>query len=208
MVRVYGPAMSIDASGTLASTIVFSKWKGRNYIRERVIPANPKSGGQVGMRACFAWLTQQWASIAAGEPVWFKVDPPAIPPGHVGQVVVRLRQRPERETLHLGLKHAGGIVPVTALVQPDHPRVAGVGLAPALDAVYLYFRHPAGGKRAPSKILLDGVDVTASALIGQNCTVDTIPAVVRLGAPCGPGVGWRTAGIDGLFFLTVSASQS
>lgn len=60
MVKVLGPAMSLDASGSLASTIVFSKWKGRNYIRQLVTPANPRSGGQVGMRAMFKFLTQHW----------------------------------------------------------------------------------------------------------------------------------------------------
>ena len=47
MVRVYGPAMSLDASGTLAETITFTKWKGRNVLRQRVIPTNPKTGPQV-----------------------------------------------------------------------------------------------------------------------------------------------------------------
>jgi len=66
MVKLAGPAMSLDASGTLAGTITFSKWKGRPYARARVIPSNPKSGGQVGMRGMFAFLSQQWASLTAG----------------------------------------------------------------------------------------------------------------------------------------------
>lgn len=65
MVKLAGPAMSLDASGTLANTLVFSKWKGRPYVRSRVVPSNPKSGGQVGMRSMFRFLTQQWASIGA-----------------------------------------------------------------------------------------------------------------------------------------------
>ena len=64
MVRVYGPAMSLDASGTLANTLVFSKWKGRNYVRERVIPSNPKSGAQTGRRAMMKFLAQGWAALA------------------------------------------------------------------------------------------------------------------------------------------------
>ncbi len=67
MVKVQGPAMSLDASGSLAGTIVFSKWKGRNYVRERVIPANPKSGGQVGVRAMFKFLAQDWVNRSAGD---------------------------------------------------------------------------------------------------------------------------------------------
>lgn len=60
MVRVNAPAMSLDASGTLAGTMVFSKWKGRNYVRQRVIPANPKTVKMVSVRAMFKFLTQRW----------------------------------------------------------------------------------------------------------------------------------------------------
>jgi len=67
MVRVNGPMMSLAASGTLANTIVFSIWKGRPYARERVVPSNPKSGGQVGRRAMFRFLTQNWAALTTVE---------------------------------------------------------------------------------------------------------------------------------------------
>lgn len=65
MTKVYGPLMSLDASGTLAKAVTFSKWKGRNYVRQRVIPSNPKSGAQVGRRAMFTFLTQEWAALLA-----------------------------------------------------------------------------------------------------------------------------------------------
>ena len=65
MVKVAGPLMSFDASGTLANTATFSKWKGRNYVRQRVIPSNPKSALQVSTRAMLRFLSQHWASIAA-----------------------------------------------------------------------------------------------------------------------------------------------
>lgn len=67
MVKVYGPMMSLDASGTLADAITFSKWKGRNYVRERVIPSNPKSGAQVGRRAMFKFLCQDWINLAGAD---------------------------------------------------------------------------------------------------------------------------------------------
>ncbi len=66
MVKVYGPAMSLAASGSLANTITFSSWKGRAYVRERVVPANPRSGGQVGMRAMFKYLAQVWDGLTDG----------------------------------------------------------------------------------------------------------------------------------------------
>lgn len=67
MVRVQAPALSLDASGSLGGAMVYSKWKGRPYVRALVTPANPKSGGQVGMRSMLKWLSQQWASLTAGE---------------------------------------------------------------------------------------------------------------------------------------------
>lgn len=42
--------MSLDASGTVASTLTASKWKGRNYMRLRIIPSNPSTGGQIAVR--------------------------------------------------------------------------------------------------------------------------------------------------------------
>lgn len=65
MVKVNAPMMSLDATGTLGNAITFSKWKGRNYVRERVIPANPKSGAQVGRRAMMRFITQNWNALSA-----------------------------------------------------------------------------------------------------------------------------------------------
>lgn len=67
MTKVFAPALSLDASGTIGDAIVFSKWKGRHYIRQRVIPANPKSGLQVGFRSMFRFLAQNWAALTAAE---------------------------------------------------------------------------------------------------------------------------------------------
>ncbi len=65
MALVKAPAMSLEASGKLGNAIVFSKWKGRAYVRALVTPANPKSGGQVGVRSMFKFLSQDWASIGS-----------------------------------------------------------------------------------------------------------------------------------------------
>lgn len=65
MALVKAPALSLEASGKLGNAIVFSKWKGRAYVRGLVTPANPKSGGQVGMRAMFKFLSQDWTNIGA-----------------------------------------------------------------------------------------------------------------------------------------------
>ena len=66
MVKVAGPAMSLEASGSLAGVMVFSRWKGRPYVRALVRPSNPKSGGQVGVRSLFKFISQNWAAITSG----------------------------------------------------------------------------------------------------------------------------------------------
>lgn len=65
MVKVQAPCLSLEASGSIAGALVFSKWKGRPYCRSLVKPSNPRSGGQVGMRAMFRWLSQQWNALGA-----------------------------------------------------------------------------------------------------------------------------------------------
>ncbi len=64
MATVKGPLMSIDASGSLGKTIVFTKWKGRNVVRKHVIPANPKSVTQVGLRSVFKFVTQDFTNLS------------------------------------------------------------------------------------------------------------------------------------------------
>lgn len=67
MAIVKGPGFSLDASGSLADAIVFSKWKGRNYIRQLVTPANPRSGAQTGFRSSMSFLAKNWSGLTAGE---------------------------------------------------------------------------------------------------------------------------------------------
>jgi hypothetical protein len=55
--------MSMDASGTVANAITFSRWRGRQYVRRHVVPSNPSTSFQVGIRAMLAVLANQWASI-------------------------------------------------------------------------------------------------------------------------------------------------
>lgn len=46
MAKVSGPLFSMEASGSYGGAIVFAKWKGRQYSRQLVIPANPNSADQ------------------------------------------------------------------------------------------------------------------------------------------------------------------
>jgi hypothetical protein len=73
MVRLIGPLFSLDASQTLGNTIVYSKWKGLNYARMRVIPYNPKSAYQTGIRNTISWAVEYWKGdyVTASQKTWW-----------------------------------------------------------------------------------------------------------------------------------------
>jgi hypothetical protein len=60
MAKVTGPLMSLDARGTIGSAITYSFWRGINYVRSRVIPANPRSTDQVAIRDLITDASVAW----------------------------------------------------------------------------------------------------------------------------------------------------
>lgn len=73
MVRLTGPLFSLDARQTLGNTIVYSAWKGLNYARMRVVPYNPKSHYQLGIRDTVSWGVEYWkgAYVTASQKTWW-----------------------------------------------------------------------------------------------------------------------------------------
>lgn len=77
MVKLTAPLHSQAASGSLAEALTFSSWKGRAYAKQKGLPADPKSGGQVSFRTMFKFLTTQWDLLStANQATW---DQLAIP---------------------------------------------------------------------------------------------------------------------------------
>lgn len=120
--------------------------------------------------------------ISAGEPIWWKVDPQPIPAGGTAEVVVRLRLAPGSKTLRLGLEHADGIAESAVPIHATQTRMESISFSPAVDTVFLYLRHPVPGK-SPSRILMDGQDVTSLCAIGRDAGLDTVPVVCKLNDP-------------------------
>lgn len=60
MAKITGPMLSLGASGSIAKTLVASKWKGRPYMRQHVIPANPQSVAQSLTRNAFSSAAAIW----------------------------------------------------------------------------------------------------------------------------------------------------
>ncbi len=64
MATVIFSPMLVSLSGKVADA-VFARWKGRNYIRSRVVPANPKSAAQLVVRDSLARAVSLWQSLYA-----------------------------------------------------------------------------------------------------------------------------------------------
>jgi len=74
MVKVRGPIGSAEAAGTFGGSAVFSRWKGRTYVRTKVTPANPKTALQVSNREMLAFLAQRWKTISdANQTTWYEL---------------------------------------------------------------------------------------------------------------------------------------
>lgn len=67
MATTKAPLFGLDASGSLGGSIVFSKWRGRTYVRKLSIPSNPKSGLQVGMRSSMRFITQAFGALSVSQ---------------------------------------------------------------------------------------------------------------------------------------------
>jgi len=56
MAKTTAPLLSFGASGQIAQTQVYSRWKGRAYARRYTIPSNPQTAAQTLTRSAFSWL--------------------------------------------------------------------------------------------------------------------------------------------------------
>lgn len=64
MAKVTGPLLSLDASGSVASTMTFSRWKGVNYVRQRVIPTYTNTAAQALIRSLIKDASEAWKAGA------------------------------------------------------------------------------------------------------------------------------------------------
>ena len=65
MVRTKGPLLSTAASGSIASTLTASTWKGRSYLKKLSIPTNNQQAQHLGIRAAMTTLSKRWKHIGA-----------------------------------------------------------------------------------------------------------------------------------------------
>lgn len=69
--KLDGPLMSMGASGSIGGILTFGSNKGRNFVRQLVIPSNPRTAAQTGVRSAMKWIGQEWAQLtAANQATW------------------------------------------------------------------------------------------------------------------------------------------
>lgn len=63
MVKLTGPAASIGAGGSLAKLLTFSSSKGTKYLKRHAKPKQPRTPGQVSIRAAMTFLSAHWKLV-------------------------------------------------------------------------------------------------------------------------------------------------
>jgi hypothetical protein len=107
--------MSMDASGTIAGAITFSRWKGRPFVRRHAIPSNPQTALQVAMRSMMKYASQAWTAL--GDPAKATWEPAAE----------AAKISPFNQYIKFNLARWRSFLPYTAAYPPG-------GLSPAPDA--------------------------------------------------------------------------
>lgn len=138
MAVVTGPLMSLSARGTIAKTITFAPWKGIQYARTRVIPANPQTTGQTMTREVFAFLQSyyKFAPSIAREP--WDAAATGVPVTPINLVIQKnlalLRTPTDLNLMVLSPGARGGSPPTAAVSTPSTGQLSIAVTAPAIPS--------------------------------------------------------------------------
>jgi hypothetical protein len=156
-------------------------------LTEAIAISRRETGGLYPASIHFSKLPQADVDrlIKAGEPVWWKVDPPALPPSGFAEVTIRLRRQVKTAAT---VEVLGGEATWKASVATtDTPRFMGISFSASLDSVYCYVRHPQLPDATPIKVLLDGQDITARTTMAADRAANVMPLVIRPAQPLRKG---------------------
>jgi len=127
MAKTTAPLFGFDAAGSLGKSIVFSRWRGRSYVRRHQVPANPQSSEQTVTRSLFSWLNgvykiapsqvlDVWQAAAQGKALtdrnaWIKANLPF------------LRSETDLNNIVISGGARGGIPPISITVTPGNDQL-------------------------------------------------------------------------------------
>lgn len=141
MARVTAPLLSLDASGTIGEALTFARWRGINYVRTRVIPANPNTVAQQEVRGSFKTLTDMWKRMGVQARLPFENAVRGIPMTarnkHIQLNVPALQDRVNCDELVMSVATGNAIVPIAATaVDGTNGRIACFCEAPGAPPGY------------------------------------------------------------------------
>jgi len=209
MAKVTAPLLSFGGSGSIAKSMVFSKWKGRPYVRRHVIPANPQSTAQTLTRDIFRNLSSIWLNLVpGGQTPWDRFAEGQVLTGrnaYMGKNLAVLRGEVDM-ALWIGSPGAkGGLVQETTVLTPGVGTITVVVTTPTpptgwtvqqVQALMIADGTPEGitdfstiagsDLTSPYSILLTGVAVTVYSVtawvvwVKPDATIAYGPSVTAL----------------------------
>jgi len=120
--------------------------------------------------------------------IWWRLLPNPLPPGAVGEVMIRLRE-PLREevTVRVGFEE-GSAVEARVAPRPAPIRIETIGFTQAMEEVFLVVDRLDQGPHELAQVWLDGEDVTArSRLLDPGFATGVSPVVIRPPTPLAYG---------------------
>lgn len=136
MAKLTGALFSLSASGTIADTITYGNWKGIQYARTRVIPANPQSTEQTKTREVFRFIQEyyKFAAAIAREP-WIAATT-GIPMTALNMALSKnvgvLRDELNLDNMVFSPGARGGIPPAAIVVTPGAGTLTVAVTAPTI----------------------------------------------------------------------------
>lgn len=134
MAVLTGPLMSLAARGTIGKTLTFGQWKGIQYARTRVVPANPQSSSQTQTRDVFTFIQDfyKFAPAIAREP-WIAAVL-GIPMTAQNMILSKntgvLRTETDLDLMVLSPGARGGIPPASIVSTPGSGQLSVAVTAP------------------------------------------------------------------------------
>jgi len=176
-----GQVVKVFLKNTGASSVTVSDVTLAGFSLQQNLRSRTVSAENVPCSIYYGSQANLQALLDAGEPVWYKADPPIIPAGGAGQAVLRLRVPPVTQPISVGVVTSGGTVTTNITVNATAPALASVGFSADRTKVYLHWRRSGGA--APTTILMDGVDVTANATTVGDPLLDFGATVLTFATP-------------------------
>jgi len=118
MAKVTGPLLSLRGAGSIAKSQVYATWKGVPYVRQHVVPTNPRSDNQTKTRSVFGNLMLLWKNldtIAQGPFIAFATGKPLTPRNAYARANVSVLRTATDMTDYVGSEGSGGGVAPTLI---------------------------------------------------------------------------------------------